>query len=72
MIPFLIYGSLKIGAYILNKEFKLNMSDIGLDFDIKTHLLQYIIGSFTLAIMMAVICGLSGYIFLKLFKKEKR
>lgn len=68
-IPFIIYGSLKIGGFLLNKEFTLNLSQIDSNFDIKTHLLQYVLGSFTLAIIGSVLFGLIGYFILLTYKK---
>lgn len=71
-IPFIIYGSLKVGGFLLNKKFSLNFSEIDSNFNIKTHLLQYIVGSFTLAIIGSIVFGLIGYITLLAYKKVKK
>lgn len=68
-IPFIIYGSLKIGGFLLGKEFNINLSQVDSNFDIKTHLLQYIIGSFTLATAGSILFGLIGYFILLTYKK---
>lgn len=70
-IPFIIYGSLKIGGFLLGKEFSLNLNQIDTNFDIKTHLLQYVLGSFTLAIIGATVFGFVGYATLLTYKKAK-
>ncbi len=38
---------------------------------IKNNLLQYVIGSIILAILLALICGITTYYFLYVFRKEK-
>lgn len=70
-IPFIIYGSLKIGGWFLGKNFSLNLSEISADFNLKTHLLQYVLGSFTLAIIGAFFFGILGYVILITYKKKQ-
>jgi len=70
-IPFIIYGSLKMGAWVLNNKLRLKFEQINSDFDVKAHLIQYIVGSFVLAISMAVLFGLLGYIILSIRSKSK-
>lgn len=71
-IPFIIYISLKIGGIIIGKEFKLNIEQINNNFNVKTHLLQYIIGSFTLATGGAILLGIVSYIALARLKSNKK
>lgn len=71
-IPFIIYGSLKIGGYLLNKDFSLNFDEITTNFSIKTHLLQYVVGSLTLGCIGAVLFGFTGYFFLKILNKKEK
>lgn len=71
-IPFIIYISLKIGGIIIGKEFKLNIEQINNNFNVKTHLLQYIIGSFTLATGGAILLGIISYIALARLKSNKK
>lgn len=70
MIPFIIYGSLKIGAILLSKNFSLNIDEITTNFNIKEHLLQYIVGSFSLATICALLFGVLSYGFLMLLKNK--
>ena len=70
-IPLIIFGSLKIGGLFME-----NPQDVFpnsyTDFDqIKQHLVQYLIGSFILASIMAVIFGLLGYILMAIFSSNK-
>jgi glycosyltransferase involved in cell wall biosynthesis len=69
-IPFIIYGSIQMGAFILNAT---PISDIDIhNIDIKTHLTQYLLGSFSLAISLALIFGFIGYIILCIFSKKEK
>ncbi len=70
-IPFIIYGSLKIGGFILGHKVSFQLSQIDNDFDITAHLLQYIIGSFILATGLSILLGILGYIILSLTSKNK-
>jgi len=74
LIPFVIYGSLKIGSYFIvsDKPLILNM-DMTLA-DIQKNIAQYVVGSFILATFMAVLFGLTSYLLLALvnnFKNKK-
>ncbi|WP_348822369.1 DUF2062 domain-containing protein [Flavobacterium aestuarii] len=65
-IPFIIYGSLKIGSYFISssKPLVLNMN-MTFD-DIQKNIAQYLVGSFILATFMAVLFGLTSYLLLTL------
>ena len=39
--------------------------------DVKDNLLQYVVGSFALGIVLAVVVGLAFYIILSIFRKNK-
>jgi len=74
LIPFVIYGSLKIGSYFItsNKPLLLNM-DMTLA-DIQKNITQYLVGSFVLATILAVLFGIIGYLlltFMSNFKHKK-
>lgn len=62
LIPFVIYGSLKIGSYFIttNKPLLLNM-DMTLA-DIQKNISQYLVGSFVLATVLALLFGIIGYV----------
>ncbi|PWA09107.1 DUF2062 domain-containing protein [Flavobacterium laiguense] len=64
LIPFVIYGSLKIGSYFItsDKPLILNM-DMTL-VDIQKNITQYLVGSFILATVMAILFGVTSYLLL--------
>ncbi|SDE81403.1 DUF2062 domain-containing protein [Epilithonimonas hungarica] len=63
-IPFIIAGSLFIGAPFVSGES--NFFDQDLNFElVKNNLLQYIIGSFILATTVSLVVGIGSYILLK-------
>jgi uncharacterized protein (DUF2062 family) len=66
-IPFVIYGSLKIGSYFVRTEKPL-LLDTSMTFvDVQNNISQYLIGSFVLAAMMSMIFSLFGYLLLTVF-----
>lgn len=71
MIPFIIYGSLKVGGLFVEDTAKFSLNTpITLD-HIKLHIVQYLIGSFVLATVMAILFGVGSYLLLSLSKKSK-
>ncbi|MBQ0116989.1 MAG: DUF2062 domain-containing protein [Flavobacterium sp.] len=65
MIPILILGSLQLGGYLLSVDVSLpEIKSITLEV-IKTHLLTYVVGSFSLAIISATVVGLTALLFFK-------
>lgn len=70
-IPFIIYGSLKMGSYFVSGETSLVLdSSLTLD-DIQKNATQYIVGSLILASVSALIAGLLSYLLLTLFSSRK-
>lgn len=70
-IPFIIYGSLKVGGlFVQNPVSVFSSESLSMDF-VKKHLLQYIIGSSILAVVSAVTVGILGFVLLNLFRKDK-
>lgn len=71
MIPFIIYGSYKMGAFWMGANaMQISFSrSITLE-SIKNNLVQYIYGSITLAIIAGIIFGMLTFIFLKLTGKK--
>lgn len=66
-IPFIIYGSLKIGAWFFPQHTSFNF-DRSITFsDLQEHLAQYIAGSLILAAAMSVIFGLASFLLLSIF-----
>jgi glycosyltransferase involved in cell wall biosynthesis len=71
-IPFIIYGSLKIGSYFITSDKPLILSmDMTLA-DIQKNIAQYLVGSFILATFMALLFGLTGYLLLTLADNLKQ
>lgn len=74
LIPFVIYGSLKIGSYFVTTDKPLVLNTDMTFVDIQKNIAQYVVGSFVLATFMAVLFGLVGYLLLTLagsFKNKK-
>ena len=71
-IPFVIYGSLKMGSYFVSSEAPLILdSSITID-DIQKNATQYIVGSLTLASVLALSSGLLSYLLLTAFSFKKK
>lgn len=70
-IPFIIYGSLKMGSYFVPNETSLVLdSSLTLD-DIQQNATQYIVGSLILATVSSLTVGLSSYLLLTFFSSTK-
>ncbi|AWK03710.1 DUF2062 domain-containing protein [Flavobacterium crocinum] len=71
-IPFIIYGSLKIGSLFVSADAPLVLdSSITLD-DIQKNATQYIVGSLILATVSALSVGLISYLLLTAFSSKKQ
>lgn len=71
MIPFIIYGSYKVGALWMGANaMKIDFSRAITLNSIKNNMVQYIYGSITLAIVAGILFGLLTFIFLKLIGKR--
>ncbi|MDR7208604.1 DUF2062 domain-containing protein [Flavobacterium piscis] len=69
-IPFVIYGSLKMGSYFVPTDIPLILdSSITID-DIQKNATQYIVGSLTLASVSALFFGVISYLLLTVFSKK--
>jgi glycosyltransferase involved in cell wall biosynthesis len=66
-IPFIIYGSLKIGSNFIPSTKPLFFDSSMTFSDIQLNINQYLVGSFILAALMSILFGLSGYILLTIF-----
>jgi glycosyltransferase involved in cell wall biosynthesis len=73
MIPLIIYGSYKLGAYWMpNHSADIKFSNaLGID-SIRYNLQQYIYGSVSLAVLAGIIFWIASYSLLKLFKRKPR
>lgn len=71
-IPFVIYGSLKMGSFFVSTDAPLILdSSITLD-DIQKNATQYIVGSLTLASVLALSVGFLSYLLLTAFSSKKK
>jgi len=69
-IPFIVLGSLGIGSFLLGNEFEVqNAWDFS---NMKTHLVEYILGSFMLATCCAAVVGVTSYTILKILERRKK
>ncbi len=71
MIPFIIYGSLKMGSWVLSKKKGIAYENVTFDFNFLLSLEEYIIGSFVLAFMSSIIFGITGFIIFKLMRRKR-
>ncbi len=70
-IPFVIYGSLKMGSYFVSTDVPLILdSSVTLD-DIQKNATQYIVGSLILASVSALFFGLLSYLLLTAFTRKR-
>lgn len=68
MIPFILYGSMTIGAWLLNMENIFSVNTISFE-SIGLSLWQYILGSFVLAILAGFTVFIISFILMTLFKR---
>jgi len=66
-IPFIIFGSLKMGSYFIHNTKPLYFDSSMTFSDIKNDIILYLVGSFCLAIVMSILFGLSSYLMLMFF-----
>lgn len=70
MIPLIIFGSLKAGSFFVGNTKPLHF-DHSLTLDVvKSNLSQYLVGSFVLATVAAIVFGVGSYLLLSLSKKS--
>jgi len=70
-IPFIIYASLELGQVILQEPISYSITDLLDNFEVLKHLKTYIVGSFTLATLGAIVFGFAAYFFFSIIKKKK-
>ncbi len=71
MIPLIIFGSYKMGAFWMGSHAQQLHFDKSISLEtIQKNLQQYIYGSITLAVVAGVVLGLVTYIMLKIFSKK--
>ncbi|HEU4789084.1 MAG TPA: DUF2062 domain-containing protein [Flavobacterium sp.] len=71
LIPFVIYGSLKVGSFFVTSDKSLILNTDMTFADIQKNIAQYVVGSFILATFMAVLFGFTSYLLLSLVGNYK-
>ncbi len=67
MIPFILYGSVKTGEWVLNEKVHLNFSKM-LSIETLNNIYVYSVGACVLSVAMAVAGFIFTYLFLKIFR----
>lgn len=70
-IPFIIYGSLKVGSFFVSSDAPLILDNSMTFDDIQKNAAQYIVGSLILATVSALSVGLISYLLLTAFSKKR-
>ncbi|MCV6628922.1 MAG: DUF2062 domain-containing protein [Flavobacteriaceae bacterium] len=71
LIPFVVYGSLEVGALLMGQTNSLRISQLQDGFDVQKNLMQYVVGSFGLASILALVFGFGALLFLNFSKANK-
>ena len=70
-IPFILYASLQLGAFITGEELIFSMDEMVENQGFITHLKTYIIGSISFSILGAILFGTIAYFIFKIFDQKK-
>ncbi|WP_067145299.1 DUF2062 domain-containing protein [Pseudotamlana agarivorans] len=70
-IPFIVFVSFVLGNFILGQNETFNLNEITLNIEVLKHLKTYIVGSFSLATIAAIIVGPLSYLLFSGFQKKK-
>jgi uncharacterized protein (DUF2062 family) len=71
-IPFVLYASSKMGQFVLGETYSYTMEEMTENFEVLKHLKTYIVGSFSLATLSAILMGLLGYLILTIFNRKQK
>ncbi len=71
MIPFLLYGSMLVGAWMLNIDNEFSLSDMRME-ALGGAIRQYLIGSLGLAVLLGAAVFLISWLFMNIFKRGAR
>lgn len=69
LIPFIIYFSLKTGAFVMGSDINISLSDLTIEKALLSFY-QYILGSILFAFIMGIFVSISGYTLMVLFKRN--
>ncbi|MBU2947943.1 DUF2062 domain-containing protein [Zobellia uliginosa] len=71
LIPFIIFFSIEIGVLITGEDVSFSVENMTQNFDLLQNLKTYLIGSFVLAILSALLFGIIGYFTILFLGKKK-
>ena len=69
-IPFIIFVSLELGQWVLGEKISYSVEEMMDNFEVFKHLKTYLVGSFTLAFIGAIVFGFTGFVFFNFFNKK--
>lgn len=69
-IPFIIFVSLELGQWIFGEKISYSVEEMMDNFEVFKHLKTYLVGSFTLAFIGAIVFGFTGFVFFNFFNKK--
>ncbi len=68
IIPFILYGSMQIGAFLLQSDAEIDINSLTLE-SVKNTLVQYIVGAIPFAIICGITLGSVAFGIIRLFRK---
>ena len=60
-----------MGQFVLGIEYSYTMEEMTENFEVIKHLKTYVVGSFSLAIVSAIVLGILGYLVLSVVTKKQ-
>ena len=71
MIPFILYGSMAMGAWLLNIENNIIIEELSLE-AVKTNIQQYLLGSVALAIVAGTLVFIVAFLTMTILRRKRR
>jgi glycosyltransferase involved in cell wall biosynthesis len=70
-IPFVLFASSQVGNFVLGQDTSYSLEELGKNYELLKHLQAYLIGSFVLAIVSALVFGFLSYIVFSLIDRKR-
>lgn len=70
-IPFVLYASSMMGQFVLGIEYSYTMEEMTVNFEVIKHLKTYLVGSFSLATVSALVLGSLGYLVFTILDRKQ-
>ena len=64
LIPFIIFGSIELGGFILGTDVKIDFDNIVENVKLLAQVKEFVVGSFALAALMSIVFGFTGFLYL--------